>query len=387
MRYIVGGIICLISVFLYWYLNDNLIPEEFPGVKDVSDSLQTVFRDLDTDQNGVLNEGEFFRLKHSYIILQKNLYEIQSEHPVQEFPDFTIHLGEQLINIEVDFEPLILSSMQKNISDLSREEAGSLLGLLNWKTAYKERHPFGAKAFSTFLPPQSNSQPGFTWWIVEPKIKKDSPPLLNQRYYPPKVQQNLLILHALLSLFHPHAFLWTRFQPQGTVAIIRAIEDNFYDIVFRIHAEFQLNKPPLHPFWFTPSQFQGRIIINKEGSVIKFFQMEVPNTRLNVDMEWLNGPTEDSMEVDIGYIPKMSLLSSAISVPSDEETGAYQKLSTLKWKSEITMDEALNSLELQFFPFKEVKYYNVPDAFDVASKESKLVHGIILWGNLADQSC
>ncbi|KAF8795971.1 Selenoprotein N like protein [Argiope bruennichi] len=349
MKYIVGGIFCLISVFIYWYWDDSFVSEEFPDVKDVTGSLQNIFKELDIDQNEVLNEVEFLRMKNLYIVLQKHVHDIQSEYLIQEFPNFTIHLGEQVINVEVDFQPLNLKSMLKNISDLSEEEAGSLLGLLNWKNPFKERHPFGAKAFLSFLPPKKDAQPGFTWWIVEPKIKKNSPPLSNQRYYPPKVPQNILILHALLSLFHPHPFLWTRFQPQGTTAVIRAVEDNFYDIVFRVHAEFQLNKPPLHPFWFTPSQFQGRLIINKESSVIKFFHMEVPDTRLNVDMEWLNGPTEDSMEVDIGYIPKMSLVSSAISVPSKDEKGAHQKLSTLKWNSEITMEEALNLLELQSF--------------------------------------
>lgn len=73
-----------------------------------------------------------------------------------------------------------------------------------------------------------------------------------------------------------------------------------------------------------------------------------------LDMEWFNGISEDSMEVDIGYIPEMSLISSAISVPEDNERGANQKLSSLKWTSEISMEEAIDSLESHFFPFKKV---------------------------------
>ncbi|GFQ94019.1 selenoprotein N [Trichonephila clavata] len=296
-------------------------------------------------------------MKDSYTILQKNIYETQSKYTVQEFPYFSIQFGEQVVNIEVNFKPLLLSSLAKNVSDIDEGKTSSMLGLLNWKAPYKERHPFGAKSFSPFLPPKEDIQPGFIWWIVEPNNDNYSPPLSNERYYPPQVPSNLLVIHALLSLFHPHPFLWTRFQPQGTVAILRAIGDNFYDIIFRIHAEYQLNKPPLHPFWFTPSQFQGRLIINKDSSVVKFFHMEVPDTKLNVDMEWLNGPSEDSMEVDIGYIPQMSLISSAISVPMDNERGANQKLHDIKWHAEISVEEALTSLELQFFPFKKVKYY------------------------------
>ncbi|GIY57372.1 selenoprotein N [Caerostris darwini] len=275
--------------------------EEFSDVRDVTNNIESIFGELDVDTDGVLNKEEFLMMKNSYTILQKNLYESHLKYTVQGFPYLDIELEEQVVNIDVSFTPLILSSLKKNISDVSEEEVGSLQGLLNWKKPNKERHPFGANSFSLFLPPRKNVQPGYTWWIVEPKIDKNSPPLSNQRYYPPQVPENLLVLHALLSLFHPHPFLWTRFQPQGTVAIVRAIEDNFYDIMFRMHAEFQLNEPPLHPFWFTPSQFQGRLIINKDATVVKFFYMGVPDTKLNVDMEWLNGPTEDSMEVDIGF--------------------------------------------------------------------------------------
>ena len=53
--------------------------------------------------------------------------------------------------------------------------------------------------------------------------------------------------------------------------------------VFRVHAEFQINEPPNYPFWFTPAQFTGRIIISKEGTHILDFEMFVPNDKkLNV---------------------------------------------------------------------------------------------------------
>ena len=51
----------------------------------------------------------------------------------------------------------------------------------------------------------------------------------------------------------------------------------------RIHAEFQLNQPPLLPFWFSPAQFSGRLIVTRNGSHIEAFEMEVPNDKtLNV---------------------------------------------------------------------------------------------------------
>lgn len=35
----------------------------------------------------------------------------------------------------------------------------------------------------------------------------------------------------------------------------------------------------------------------------------------------------------------------------------------------------------------QIVYYNFTDAFEVAKKENRLVHHIILWGALDDQSC
>ena len=51
----------------------------------------------------------------------------------------------------------------------------------------------------------------------------------------------------------------------------------------RAHAEFQINEPPNFPFWFSPAQFTGRIIISKDGSHVEDFTFYVPNDKkLNV---------------------------------------------------------------------------------------------------------
>lgn len=68
-------------------------------------------------------------------------------------------------------------------------------------------------------------------------------------------------------------------QPQViTINIMKAAFS-----LIRVHAEFQLNKPPLLPFWFTPGQFLGNIVIRKDGSHVQSFHMSVPTNRsLNV---------------------------------------------------------------------------------------------------------
>ena len=50
-----------------------------------------------------------------------------------------------------------------------------------------------------------------------------------------------------------------------------------------MHAEFQLNEPPLKPFWFTPAQFLGDLVMSRDGTHVQYFHMKVPNgRRLNV---------------------------------------------------------------------------------------------------------
>ena len=47
----------------------------------------------------------------------------------------------------------------------------------------------------------------------------------------------------------------------------------------RIHAEFQLNEVPNFPFWFTPGQFTGNIVLSKDASHVRQFHLYVPNNR------------------------------------------------------------------------------------------------------------
>lgn len=42
-----------------------------------------------------------------------------------------------------------------------------------------------------------------------------------------------IVIHKLLSMFHPRPFVKTRFAPQGTVACIQAVAEFYYKIAFR----------------------------------------------------------------------------------------------------------------------------------------------------------
>lgn len=69
------------------------------------------------------------------------------------------------------------------------------------------------------------------------------------------------------------------------MALIKQNITQFFFFIPRMHVEFQLNEPPLLPFWFTPSQFTGRLHVARDLSSIEYFDLYVPNNkRLNVGM-------------------------------------------------------------------------------------------------------
>ena len=66
-----------------------------------------------------------------------------------------------------------------------------------------------------------------------------------------------------------------------TLYSLQDIEQSYW--YSRVHAEFQLNEPPFYPFWFTPAQFIGDLIIHRDEPKVLFFKMYVPTDKhLNV---------------------------------------------------------------------------------------------------------
>ncbi|EHB08871.1 Selenoprotein N [Heterocephalus glaber] len=310
--------------------------------------------------------------------------------------------SEETLTIEARFQPLLPETMTKSKDGFLGVSRLALSGLRNWTTAASPSAVFAARHFQPFLPPRGQEL-GEPWWIIPSELSVFTGYLSNNRFYPPPPKGKEVIIHRLLSMFHPRPFVKTRFAPQGAVACLTAVSDSYYTVMFRIHAEFQLSEPPDFPFWFSPGQFTGHIILSKDATHIRDFRLFVPNHRsLNVDMEWLYGASESSsMEVDIGYIPQMELEATGPSVPSvilDEDGNLIDSrlpsgeplqfvFEEIRWQQELSWEEAARRLEVAMYPFKKVTYLPFIEAFDRAKAENKLVHSILLWGALDDQSC
>lgn len=391
-------VVCAVPLLAYsikYYQDAQLLRRHEESVRTLGAEGLFLFSSLDTDRDLYLSPEEFKP------IVQK-LTGISPPVEVEE-EDLLDPSGETL-TLEAQMKPLQLDSMTKSKDGFLGVSHSSLSGLRSWTAPVVPSSSFSAGQFRAFLPPKSRASVGDTWWIIPSELNIFTGYLPNNRYHPPTPKGfKEALVHSLLSMFHPRPFIKSRFAPQGTVACIRASNDFYYDIAFRIHAEFQLNDIPNFPFWFTPGQFTGSLVLSKDGSHVRHFHLYVPNNRsLNVDMEWLYGASESSnMEVDIGFLPQMELKSTGPSTPSvimDEEGHVIDRKDSTQepihfifedilWSSEISQQEAAHRMEVTFYPFKKVDYLRFSEAFERAEAENKLVHSILLWGALDDQSC
>uniref|UniRef100_A0A8C3W4F2 Selenoprotein N n=1 Tax=Catagonus wagneri TaxID=51154 RepID=A0A8C3W4F2_9CETA len=354
-----------------------------------------LFSSLDTDQDMYISPEEFKPIAEKLTGSTPSASYEEEELPLDP--------SEETLTIEARFQPLLPESMTKSKDGFLGVSRLALSGLRNWTSAASPSAVFAARHFRPFLPPRGHVELGEPWWIIPSELSVFTGYLSNNRFYPPPPKGKEVIIHRLLSMFHPRPFVKTRFAPQGAVACLTAVGDFYYTVMFRIHAEFQLSEPPDFPFWFSPAQFTGHIILSKDATHVRDFRLFVPNHRsLNVDMEWLYGASESSsMEVDIGYIPQMELEATGPSVPSvilDEDGNMIDSrlpsgeplqfvFEEIKWQQELSWEEAARRLEVAMYPFKKVTYLPFTEAFDQAKAKNKLVHSILLWGALDDQNC
>ncbi|TRY83438.1 hypothetical protein DNTS_016194 [Danionella cerebrum] len=323
------------------------------GLKALGADGLFFFSSLDTDHDLYLSPEEFKPIAEK----------LTGVAPPPEYEEEIPHdpNGETL-TLYAKMQPLLMESMTKSKDGFLGVSHSSLGGLRSWKRPAIPSTMLYASQFQVFLPPNGKSAVGDSWWIIPSELNIFTGYLPNNRYHPPAPQGREVLIHSLLSMFHPRPFVKSRFAPQGAVACIRGLSDFYYDIVFRIHAEFQLNDVPNFPFWFTPGQFTGHIVISKDASHVREFHLYVPHDKtLNVDMEWLYGPSETSnMEVDIGYLPQMELGAAGPSTPSviyDEQGNLIESrgdggepiqfvFEDIVWSEKLSAEEASRRLEV-----------------------------------------
>ena len=155
----------------------------------------------------------------------------------------------------------------------------------------------------------------------------------------------------------------------GLWACLRAYNDACAEILFRIHAEFILEKG-----WFAPSQFAGHLIIDRLEKKVVSFKMHVPDATLNFDARWT---IRDGLcGADIGFCPQMELCA-----------GEQDVLQDAKFTEAITQEEALHTLMLCFYKSAQINWVPLEKALELAPVLQKPIHAISSGGPLADESC
>ena len=152
----------------------------------------------------------------------------------------------------------------------------------------------------------------------------------------------------------------------GLWACLRAYNDAFAEIVFRIHAEFVLNEGR-----FTPSQFKGHLVIDRMNGKIVSFKMYVPEGVLNFDVGW-----DKIGAIDVGFCPQMELRTETQTVLSDPEVMAS-----------ITQEEAERKMILRFYKSQQINWVSLEEALEMMRVQQKPVHAISIDGPLADEAC
>ena len=152
----------------------------------------------------------------------------------------------------------------------------------------------------------------------------------------------------------------------GLWACLRAYNDKYAEIMFRIHAEFILRDGR-----FTPSQFAGHLVIDRIREQVPFFKMYVPKGVLNFDVG-----RDSTRTIDVGFCPRMELRAEIQETPPD-----------IKFAESITQEVAERQLIMRFYKSQQIKWVSLEEALEMAPAQRKPVHVVSIDGPLADESC
>ena len=93
---------------------------------------------------------------------------------------------------------------------------------------------------------------------------------------------------VFLGQFHPSVSMHLdatgrRAGPDGGFAILRAMSPMYAEIIFRVHAEYDL-APGVY---YTPAHFSGRLVVNRQEGTVEDFYLGIPtDTSLNVTLTY-----------------------------------------------------------------------------------------------------
>jgi len=221
----------------------------------------------------------------------------------------------------------------------------------------ESKHRYAAALFTPFLPKEPVSV-GAVWEVEREAVL----PFL--RHFHPG---------ARAELHHGSG------AAPGTYACLRALGPQAVEILIRAHAEFEL----AGGVTYTPAQFEGRLVLDPTNGELRSFHLALPSRNTNVDVnapmeyrETPDGPLQQGMEADIGWVPRMELASAD---SSEQRESA--------WTRSIPDTEARSLLARRFYAFAAIDWLSFDVAVQRALALEKPLHVVVLFGTLDDESC
>ncbi len=153
----------------------------------------------------------------------------------------------------------------------------------------------------------------------------------------------------------------------GLWALLRAYNDAYAEIVFRIHAEFVLEDG-----FFTPSQWAGHLILDRHPPKMAYFEMYVPESTLNFDV---NRKHPDGYTVTANGVCRI------------EMTAGEDSTKEIAFSSEIPMEEAQLALARRFYKAQEIEWVPLDEAVEKARLLDRPIHVVSAEGTFMDESC
>lgn len=156
-------------------------------------------------------------------------------------------------------------------------------------------------------------------------------------------------------------------ESDGGFACLRALSSDYAEIVFRVHAEFLLDKDA--SAYFTPAQFTGRLVLNRHNGTIREFWLYLPSRNTNVDINAFNA-------ADMVFVPRMELIGQN----ADDQ-------SNIVWETTITEEETKAMLAAAFYKSAEIERFSIEEVVAQAQAKDRPIHLLLTWGVFDDESC
>ena len=165
---------------------------------------------------------------------------------------------------------------------------------------------------------------------------------------------------------NPSLQLWVN-DEVGRWATLRAYNEDYAEIVYRIHAAFALVDG-----YFTPSLFAGTLVVDRHLKELTYFEMSVPQSTLNFDVHKV---IDENRALTDSGVCRIEMIAG------EHATGA------LTYSEEISMKEARLGLAKQCYPAQSIEWVKLDQAEDMAKALDRPIHVVSADGTFMDQSC